>query len=164
MKERSLGKVIADALGLPNDDAQRLQHFKNPTFQRPGTMTGDFPEVVFSVVKNLLRVESNLKVGELNQFLDELASNQNHQKQVEIMTKLLQLCSGEDMKWISRTILKDLKIGLKHERVLVLYHPEALDLYNITSNLREVCREFENIEARMDKRLFRVHFLPSAST
>ena len=38
-------------------------------------------------------------------------------------------------------ILKDLKIGLGHETVLKNYHPDALDLYNVTSDMREVFRE-----------------------
>ena len=46
------------------------------------------------------------------------------------------------MKWILKIILKDLRIGLKHEKILNVYHPEANDLYNLTSNLRKVAEEF----------------------
>lgn len=46
--------------------------------------------------------------------------------------------------WLVRIILKDLKIGLKHERVLEYYHPDAVDFFNVTSSIREVCREFED--------------------
>lgn len=46
--------------------------------------------------------------------------------------------------WIIRIILKDLKIGLKYEKVLEMFHPDAPEYYNATSSLREVCKEFEN--------------------
>ena len=48
------------------------------------------------------------------------------------------------MIWVVRVILKDLKIGLKHEKVLEYYHPDAVDYYNATSSLREGCKEFED--------------------
>ena len=48
------------------------------------------------------------------------------------------------MKWILKIILKDLRIGLKHEKILNVYHPEANDLYNLTSNLRKVAEEFQD--------------------
>lgn len=44
--------------------------------------------------------------------------------------------------WIIRIILKDLKIGLKYEKILQLYHPDAVEYYNNTSSLKEVCKEF----------------------
>ena len=62
------------------------------------------------------------------------------------MSKIFQKCTAEDIKWIGKIILKDLKIGFQYERILRIYHPEALDLFNITSNLREVCKEFENTD------------------
>ena len=42
-------------------------------------------------------------------------------------------------KYILKIILKDIKCRIKHEKILNVYHSEAVDLYNLTSNLREVC-------------------------
>lgn len=95
--------------------------------------------------KRLCKPESVLTVGEVNDYLDELAKIEDNKERVKVMIKLIQKCSGEDLKWICKIILKELKIGLKHERLLTTYHPEALDLYNLTSNLREVCKEFMDI-------------------
>lgn len=104
--------------------------------------TGDFPNVAYSVVKGLCRQESTLTVGEINAYLDELASQEDNKDRVKVMIKIIQKISGEDIKWICKIILKDIRIGLSHERLLTCYHPEALDLFNVTSNLREVCNEF----------------------
>ena len=60
----------------------------------------------------------------------------------EVMAKIFQKCKVDDIKWILKIILKDLRIGLKHEKILNVYHPEANDLYNLTSNLRKVAEEF----------------------
>lgn len=43
-----------------------------------------------------------------------------------------------------RIILKDLKIGMKHDKVLEYFHADAVDYYNATSSLKEVCKEFED--------------------
>jgi DNA ligase-4 len=43
-----------------------------------------------------------------------------------------------EQKWLVRIILKDLKIGIGHDIILKNYHSEALDLFNSTSDLKEV--------------------------
>lgn len=48
-----------------------------------------------------------------------------------------------EQKWLLRIILKDMKISLGHEIILRNYHQDALDLFNSTSDLKEV---FEQIE------------------
>ena len=92
----------------------------------------------------------------MNKTLDDLSHADSSKKQVEIMTQLMQRCSADDIYWISRIILKDLKIGLRHEKVLPIYHKDALDLYNVTSNLREVCRELADPTKSMGSNIFRV--------
>lgn len=57
---------------------------------------------------------------------------------------MLQRCTSDELLWIIRIILKDLKVGMKYEKVLEYFHPDAPEYYNATSSLREVCREFEN--------------------
>ena len=96
-------------------------------------------------MNGLCKPDSIITVGEVNEYLDQLASIEDSKERVKIMIKIIQKCSGEDIKWICKIILKELKIGLKHERLLTSYHPEALDLYNLTSNLKEVCKEFADM-------------------
>lgn len=42
---------------------------------------------------------------------------------------------------LSRIILKDLKIGMKHESMLKLFDSDALDMYNACSSLKYVCEQ-----------------------
>ncbi len=44
----------------------------------------------------------------------------------------------DEQKWIVRIILKDLKAGIGHETILKNYHPDALELFNATSDIRAV--------------------------
>jgi DNA ligase 4 len=44
--------------------------------------------------------------------------------------------------------MKDLKIGLGHETLLKHYHPDALDIYNMTSDLKKVFEELSDGKAR----------------
>jgi len=155
LKEISLGRVIAESFGLPQNEAQRLKHYKNPSYHPQGVPVGDFVGVMHSVVKDLCKIKSDLTVEEVNHFLDELAEAEG-KKEIEVMTRLMQRCSADDIFWIARIILKDLKIGIKHEKVLPLFHTDALDLYNVTSNLREVCRELQDPNKVMGSNIFRL--------
>ena len=66
----------------------------------------------------------------------------NEQKK-QVLADLLQQTSVAEQKWLLRIILKDMKISLGHEIILRNYHQDALDLFNSTSDLKEV---FEQIE------------------
>eukprot|EP00916_Digyalum_oweni_P009279 GHVL01015670.1.p1 GENE.GHVL01015670.1~~GHVL01015670.1.p1 ORF type:complete len:742 (-),score=161.60 GHVL01015670.1:259-2484(-) len=52
--------------------------------------------------------------------------------------KMIRGSTAEEQKWLIRIILKDLKIGIRHERILKNLHPLALDLFNRCSDLKEV--------------------------
>merc|ERR1719383_66370 len=43
-----------------------------------------------------------------------------------------------EQKWVAKVILKDLKLGFSHESVLKRFHPDAMELYNCSSMLRQV--------------------------
>jgi DNA ligase-4 len=67
----------------------------------------------------------------------------------------------DEQKWIVRIILKDLKAGIGHETILKNYHPDALELFNATSDLRSVFEELQNLEDQArggGAQLFRMFF------
>lgn len=68
----------------------------------------------------------------------------DHKDQVATFTKLLKICTAEEIKWLVRIILKDLKLGIKADVVLKEYHPDALDYFNLTNSLKQVCKKFED--------------------
>jgi len=62
-----------------------------------------------------------------DQLLDELYRAPSTKDKKSVLQKVLTTCSALEQKWIIRIVLKDLKIGLKHERVLKYYHPDAME-------------------------------------
>lgn len=57
-----------------------------------------------------------------------------------------------------RLILKDLKIGLGHETLLKNYHPDALEIYNMTSDLKRVFEELKDGKTRFGIDKFALFF------
>lgn len=47
--------------------------------------------------------------------------------------------SAEDLKWIIRIILKDVRLGIGHNSVLNIFHPDASELYVHANDLKKVC-------------------------
>ena len=51
-----------------------------------------------------------------------------------------------ELKWITRIILKDMKLGIGHETILKNYHKHAVDIFNSTSDLKAVFTQVEEYE------------------
>eukprot|EP00794_Sanderia_malayensis_P019370 gene19370-21291_t len=50
----------------------------------------------------------------------------------------------EEVKWLIRIILKDLKIGLNENNLFPIFHPDAQELYNVCSSLSKVCHDLSD--------------------
>lgn len=58
--------------------------------------------------------------------------------------------TAEEQKWLIRIILKSTRTGLGDAMILKCVHPDAQELYNMTSNLRKICDELKNPAKRLD--------------
>jgi len=81
-------------------------------------------------------------------MLDTLSTSSS--SQVSIFRKIFTVSTAEEIKWIIRIILKDLKVGIKVETVLNAFHPDANDYFNLTNSLLETCKKFENPAVSLD--------------
>jgi DNA ligase-4 len=68
-----------------------------------------------------------------------------------VITKMVKEFTASENKWLNRIILKDLKIGFKHERLLKAFHPDAIELYNMSTNLERVCWDCRLVGMRVDQ-------------
>ena len=160
LKEKNLARLISKSFGLSKDEENRLKHYKNPAYHPPGAAgIGDFVFVAQSVVSPLCSVSSNITLSEISDLLDELSSAQNLEARIIVFSRILKRISAADFEWITKIILKDLKIGLKHEKVLQLFHPDALNYFNSVSNLKKVCEECFDPSVRIQNTLFQL-FVP----
>ena len=166
LREISLADVYISALSLDrlSPVGQRLKNFKQPQPQQHtatvaagssgrggrghgagggGTgVAGDFASVLLDVLRPRERVHegsSQLTLADVNQQLDEIASAPDRPGKEAVFIQLLGSLSASEHFWLVRIILKDLKVGLKHDSLLALLHPRAVDVYNSCSSLRHVC-------------------------
>lgn len=59
--------------------------------------------------------------------------------------------TADEQYWIARIILKDLKISLSEKSILPKYHPDAFRLFQVCSDLREVCKQLKNLKYRLPR-------------
>ncbi|KAG9335030.1 hypothetical protein JZ751_006171 [Albula glossodonta] len=147
IKENMLAKLYIDVLGLPKNgpEANKLLHFRAPTTSQGEA--GDFAIIAYFVLKKRCTREGNLTIKEVNDFLDSVAMN-NAGKQKDLVRKnllhLITQSSALEQKWLIRMILKDMKLGMSKETALQVFHPDAPELYNVTTDLDKVCRQLHD--------------------
>jgi len=152
MKESLIGKLYVEILGISptGEDAQRLMHWKKPFASRVTTATskqhpfGDFGNAVYLLLRTRTVGAGDLSIVELNSYLDQLNVATERKERLNVLKGMLRRTTALEQKWIVRIILKDLKIGISEKFVLSYFHPDALELFNATSNLRTVCQQLKN--------------------
>lgn len=142
LKESNLAKLYGEALGLPEAQRQRLLRWKDPALQEGyRCAAGDFSSVLFSVAEaraTVLPGASTLTIGDVNAALDRIHDAPDVAEKRSRLLELARRASATEQKWIAKIILKDLKLGFSHESVLKRFHPDAMELYNRSSMLRQV--------------------------
>jgi DNA ligase-4 len=61
------------------------------------------------------------------------------------LVAMLNSMSADEQKWLIRMLLKDMKLGLGQKFIFSVYHPDALELYDVSNNLlkvRNICNEY----------------------
>jgi len=140
MKEQGIAKAFIRALGLEGTaSSTKLINWKKP---EGGEGFGHFAIVLYHQL--ILPGRSHGKgllvtVAEVNTFLNcmaETASDKEAQNQVVI--KMLKLASAYELKWIAKVMLRELRASATEDLVLSSYHPDANELYKVSTRLREV--------------------------
>ncbi|TDH65009.1 uncharacterized protein CCR75_000635 [Bremia lactucae] len=152
LKEKKIAKLYIDILGLApmSKDAQKLEHFNDPKIVNSKSV-GDFAAVLYEVVLyQSMRTKSKVPhtLQDVNYLLDQLVQADSNAARKKVFMQLATEYAADEQKWMIRIVLKDLKIGLKHERVLKFMHPDAVEMYNHTNDLQKVCRELRNSAIR----------------
>ncbi|XP_023828890.1 DNA ligase 4 [Salvelinus sp. IW2-2015] len=147
IKESMLAKLYIDVLGLPKNgpEANKLLNYRTPTTSQGEA--GDFALMTYFVLKKRCTSQGNLTIREVNDFLDSVAIN-NAGKQKDLVKKsllhLITQSTALEQKWLIRMILKDMKLGVSKETVLQVFHLDAAELYNFTTDLNKVCRQLHD--------------------
>ncbi|EDO00868.1 hypothetical protein SS1G_03342 [Sclerotinia sclerotiorum 1980 UF-70] len=83
----------------------------------------------------------DMTIGEANEMLDKLALAQKEEHQLPIFREFYQKMNAEELVWLIRMILRQMKIGASEKTFLNLWHPDGEALFNVSSSLRRVCWE-----------------------
>ena len=153
LKQKGLANLYVALMGLqPNSaEARTIVDWKRPStgFQR--SEQGNFPEVLYSVIKGRCKPRTDLPhritVGEVNALLDRLA---NESEKLRPMQEIHLKCTALEQKWLLRVITKDLSIGLKEDKIFKLLHPDAQELYNSVCDLAQTCERCSDPEYRLE--------------
>lgn len=154
IKEATLAKLYIDVLALGKDspDGQKLLRYRTPHVAK--TEAGDFASVAYLVLRNRCPNKGTLTIADVNRLLDEVSDAHAHggpegsRRTREALCTLLRQTTASEQKWLVRMILKEMKMGLSEKSVLSSYHPDAQDVFDVTSSLSRVCKELKDPKLR----------------
>lgn len=52
------------------------------------------------------------------------------------LNKLFSLCTALEIKYVVKLILKEIKLGIKHDTLFKAFNQHSVSIFNATSNLR----------------------------
>ncbi|CAH2223540.1 DNA ligase 4 [Pelobates cultripes] len=147
IKETMLAKLYIKVLGLPKDgkDALKLLNYRTPAGSHGDA--GDFAAIAYFVLKSRCTKDGDLSIKEVNDHLDLIASNNAAKKKEQIERSLLHLIAHTtslEQKWLIRMIIKDMKLGLSQQTIFSVFHKDALELHNVTTDLEKVCHQLHD--------------------
>ncbi|CAH8355367.1 unnamed protein product [Eruca vesicaria subsp. sativa] len=151
LKESVLATCLIDALGISRDapDAVRLLNWRKGGTAKAGVNAGNFSLIAAEVLQRRQGMASGgLSIKELNDLLDRLASSENRGEKTSVLSTLIQKTNAQEMKWVIRIILKDLKLGMSEKSIFQEFHPDAEDLFNVTCDLKLVCEKLRDRHQR----------------
>jgi DNA ligase-4 len=97
------------------------------------------------VIKGVCNQKSELTVKRLNEILDKMVTKDKTEDKTEVFRELYKESNAEEIKWISRIILKDLKLNMKVDIVLNTFHPDGNDYFNLTNSVKETCFKLQSL-------------------
>jgi hypothetical protein len=121
LKEKALGKFLVKIMKIDknSEDGFNLLNWKLPGQTTASRMAGDFTGRCFEVLSKrpVLTDVGNMTIGEVNDLLDQLSAASKEENQLPIMEHFYRNMNAEEMMWLIRLILRQMKVGAT-ERIL----------------------------------------------
>ncbi|KAH6723916.1 DNA ligase I [Leptodontidium sp. MPI-SDFR-AT-0119] len=153
LKEKAIGKLIVKMLKINNksEDALSLLNWKDV---RGGSKSaGDFAGRCYDVLaKRAMRTKvGDMRIAEVNALLDKLSAVSKEEDQMPIFNTFYNRMNADELMWLIRIILRQMKVGASEKTILDVWHPDGEALFNVSSSLRRVCWELVNPALRIDE-------------
>lgn len=153
LKEKAIGKIFVKIMKIDknSEDGFILLNWKLPG-QSAARMAGDFAGRCYDVIsKRPMRTElGNMTIDEVNEKLDMLSVTSKEEQQLPIMMDFYRRMNPEELLWLIRIILRQMKVGATERTFFDVWHPDAENLYSISSSLRRVCWELYDPNLRLE--------------
>ncbi|KAK5627607.1 hypothetical protein RRF57_003322 [Xylaria bambusicola] len=150
LKESAIARLLIKLMRLDrhSDDAQSMLNWKRPD---RSSAAGDFVDRCYNVLsKRPSRIEpGDMRIADVNEMLDKLSAVSGEKGQLPIIETFYDRMNAEELKWLIRIILKQMRIGATERTMLELWHPDAQHLFNVSSSLRRVCWELYDPDIRL---------------
>ena len=150
LKEKVLARYFVKIMKIDknSEDAQNLLNWKTANTEAAGNFPGRCYEVIS---KRPFRVDvGDMTIGEVNEQLDKLSATAKEENQLPVMAEFYQRMNAEELMWLVKIILRDMKVGASEKTFFGVWHPDAESLFNISSSLRRVCWELYNPNVRLE--------------
>jgi DNA ligase-4 len=136
-----------------SEDGYNLLHWKLPGQTAASRLAGDFAGRCFEVIsKRPMRTEpGDMTIAEVNEQLDKLAASAGEAEYLRIFEVFYNRMNAEELMWLIRIILKQMKVGATERTLLDLWHPDGEALFSVSSSLRRVCWELYDPEVRLEQ-------------
>ncbi|KAJ9618859.1 DNA ligase (ATP) [Taxawa tesnikishii (nom. ined.)] len=136
--EKTIGKLLVRVMKIDknSEDGYNLLNWKLPGVRSASAMAGDFAGRCFEVIsKRPMRTT----VGRLT-----------IENQLFVFEEFYKNMNAEEMMWLIRMILRQMKVGATEKTIFDIWHPDAENLFNVSSSLRRVCWELHDPQVRLE--------------
>lgn len=154
IKEKAIGKMLVKIMKInkESEDGHNLLNWKLPGQGAGARMAGDFAGRCFDVLSKrpMLTEPGDMTIEEVNEKLDKLSAASKEDDQMPILTEFYRRMNPEELLWLIRIILRQMKVGATERTLFDVWHPDAENLYSISSSLRRVCWELHDPNIRLE--------------
>ncbi|THX88607.1 ATP-dependent DNA ligase [Aureobasidium pullulans] len=154
LKEATIAKLMLKTLQIDknSEPGYNLLHWKLPGVKSTSQMAGDFAGRCYETMSGRegRSGPGNLTIEQVNKMLDELSKKQKEAEQLPIFREFYNNMDREEMMWLIRIILRQMKVGATEKTLFDAWHKDAEKLFNVSSSLRRVCWELVDPEIRLD--------------
>ncbi|OAA37594.1 DNA ligase, ATP-dependent [Beauveria brongniartii RCEF 3172] len=154
LKESAIGKLLVKLMKIDknSEDGYNLLHWKLPGQTMASRLAGDFAGRCYEAIsKRPMRTEpGTMTIAEVNEQLDKLAASAGESENLRVFETFYNRMNAEEMLWLVRIVLRQMKVGATEKTLLYLWHPDGETLFSVSSSLRRVCWELWDPAVRLE--------------
>ncbi|TEA21530.1 DNA ligase 4 [Colletotrichum sidae] len=155
LKENTIAKLLVKLMRIDknSDDGYNLLHWKLPGRTIASRLAGDFPGRCYEVLakRPKRREPGTMTIAEVNELLDILAGSSGELENLEVFEAFYSRMNAEELTWVIRIVLKQMKVGATERTFLDLWHPDGEALFGVSSSLKRVCWELYDPSFRLEQ-------------